>query len=99
MDRANRHYTRMRTSPENASNPRPLGGGGGIRTQEGLSSLPVFKFDGIMAASVQVEQFRTILGRPKAILTASIRRLWWSTWWSVPCAWINRVSRSLLDDR
>jgi hypothetical protein len=47
----------------------------GIRTHEGLSSLPVFKFERIPSASVHTEQSRTILNPPKATLSAGMHPL------------------------
>ena len=46
-----------------------------VRTHEGLSSLPVFKFERIMSASVHTEQFRTIVNPPKAVLSARFHPL------------------------
>jgi hypothetical protein len=48
---------------------------GEIRTREGLSSLPVFKFQRIPSASIQAEQFRTIVSPSRAVLTASVHPL------------------------
>src|SRR5208282_4437982 len=55
---------------------RRLGcGGGGIRTHEGLSSLPVFKFDRIVSTSVHTKQSRTVVGPPPTIFRADVRPL------------------------
>jgi hypothetical protein len=56
-------------------NLRLSGGGGGIRTHERLSSLPIFKFDRIMSAIVQTKQSRTVVNPPQSIFRADVRPL------------------------
>ena len=64
-----------RARRESAVGNSLVGGASGIRTHEGLSSLPVFKFERKPSASVQIEQYHTIVNPLKLLSSAGMQAL------------------------
>jgi hypothetical protein len=69
------HADYFRIFHRERENRRLAGGEGGIWTPEGLSSLPVFEFEGIMSTIVHTKQSRTLVSPPECVFFASVRPL------------------------